>query len=36
MNTNLYEKDYYQWLNETAYLLAEGRFYDLDIPNLCG
>ncbi|VXD24523.1 conserved hypothetical protein [Planktothrix serta PCC 8927] len=34
MNTNLYEKDYYQWLNKTAYLLAEGRFSDLDIPNL--
>lgn len=29
-----YEQDYYQWLMETAYLLEEGRFSDLDIPNL--
>ncbi|MDJ0597876.1 MAG: DUF29 domain-containing protein [Crocosphaera sp.] len=29
-----YEKDYYNWLLETAYLLEEGRFSELDIPNL--
>ncbi len=31
---NLYDNDYYQWLMETAYLLEEGRFSELDIPNL--
>ena len=34
MNTNLYDQDYYTWLSETAYLLTEGRFSELDIPNL--
>ncbi|MGB5592808.1 MAG: DUF29 domain-containing protein [Crocosphaera sp.] len=29
-----YEQDYYHWLLETAYLLEEGRFSELDIPNL--
>ncbi|NEP55656.1 MAG: DUF29 domain-containing protein [Symploca sp. SIO2G7] len=34
MNTSLYDQDYYTWLMETAYLLTEGRFSELDIPNL--
>ncbi|MDJ0509278.1 MAG: DUF29 domain-containing protein [Crocosphaera sp.] len=29
-----YEKDYYSWLLETAYLLEEGRFSEVDVPNL--
>lgn len=29
-----YDQDYYNWLLETAYLLEEGRFSELDIPNL--
>lgn len=29
-----YEQDYHQWLAETAYLLTEGHFSELDIPNL--
>ncbi|MDJ0580164.1 DUF29 domain-containing protein [Crocosphaera sp.] len=34
MKTNLYDKDYYLWLEETVQLLREGRLTDLDIPNL--
>ena len=34
MNGTLYERDYYQWLQETASILAEGRFSELDLPNL--
>jgi len=34
MDSTLYDRDYYQWLTETAYLLAEGRLSDMDVPNL--
>ncbi|CCQ55919.1 MAG: DUF29 domain-containing protein [Crocosphaera sp.] len=34
MKTNLYDKDYYLWLEETIQLLQEGRLTDLDIFNL--
>ncbi|WP_107668040.1 DUF29 domain-containing protein [Cyanothece sp. BG0011] len=34
MNTTLYDKDYYLWLEETAQLLREGKLTDLDIHNL--
>lgn len=34
MNTTLYEKDYYLWLEETARLLREGKLAELDISNL--
>ena len=34
MKTNLYDKDYYLWLEETVQLLQEGKFTDLDIFNL--
>nr|ADN13442.1 protein of unknown function DUF29 [Gloeothece verrucosa PCC 7822] len=34
MDKTLYEQDYYLWLDTTAQLLKEGRFYDLDIDNL--
>ena len=34
MSLNLYDGDYYQWLNVTATLLNEGRLNDLDVPNL--
>lgn len=29
-----YEKDFYSWTQEQANLLKNGRFNDLDIPNL--
>ena len=31
---DLYDRDYYQWLDVTATLLSEGRLNDLDVPNL--
>ena len=34
MSLDLYNSDYYQWLNVTATLLSEGRLNDLDVPNL--
>ena len=34
MSLDLYDSDYYQWLNVTATLLSEGRLNDLDVPNL--
>lgn len=34
MALDLYDRDYYQWLDVTATLLSEGRFNDVDIPNL--
>lgn len=34
MDGTLYDRDYYQWLTETAYLLSEGRVSELDMPNL--
>ncbi|WAS04565.1 DUF29 domain-containing protein [Gloeomargaritales cyanobacterium VI4D9] len=32
--TNLYEQDFYLWLEETAELLKTGKFEKLDIENL--
>ena len=34
MPLDLYDRDYYQWLDVTATLLSEGRLNDLDVPNL--
>lgn len=34
MDKTLYDRDFYQWLIETAYLLAEGRLSELDVANL--
>ncbi len=34
METTLYDKDYYLWLEETVQLLREGQFTKLDINNL--
>uniref|UniRef100_UPI0030D776CB DUF29 domain-containing protein n=1 Tax=Crocosphaera watsonii TaxID=263511 RepID=UPI0030D776CB len=34
MKTNLYDKDYCLWLEETIQLLREGRLTELDISNL--
>ncbi|HAX87888.1 MAG TPA: DUF29 domain-containing protein [Cyanobacteria bacterium UBA11370] len=34
MNSTLYEKDYYLWLENTASLLRDGQLHKLDIPNL--
>jgi hypothetical protein len=34
MDKTLYDRDFYQWLTETAYLLAEGRLSELDVTNL--
>jgi hypothetical protein len=34
MNTKLYEKDYYLWLEETVQLLREGKLRELDVSNL--
>ncbi|MGV2827726.1 DUF29 domain-containing protein [Myxosarcina sp. GI1(2024)] len=31
---NLYERDYYLWLENTIQLLQAGKFKELDIPNL--
>jgi Domain of unknown function DUF29 len=31
---NLYERDYYLWLENTAQILKEGNLQTLDIPNL--
>lgn len=33
-DANLYEKDYYRWLEEQAELLREGRIEDIDALNL--
>ncbi len=32
--TDLYETDFYQWLETTAQLLQAGKFQELDIENL--
>jgi hypothetical protein len=32
--SNLYEQDYYLWLEKTAKLLRDGKLSELDIPNL--
>ena len=34
MEKNLYEKDYYLWLEKTISLLENNRFSDLDLENL--
>lgn len=34
MDKTLYDRDFYQWLTETAYLLAEGRLSELDVTHL--
>ncbi|EAM47679.1 DUF29 domain-containing protein [Crocosphaera watsonii WH 8501] len=34
MKTNLYDKDYCLWLEETIQVLREGRLTELDISNL--
>ncbi|MDJ0598446.1 MAG: DUF29 domain-containing protein [Crocosphaera sp.] len=34
MKINLYDKDYYLWLEETAQLLREGKLTELDVNNL--
>jgi hypothetical protein len=34
METNLYDKDYYLWLEKTISLLENRRFSDLDLENL--
>ena len=32
--SNLYEKDFYIWTQESAKLLREGRFSELDVENI--
>jgi Domain of unknown function DUF29 len=34
MALDLYDRDYYQWLDVTAMLLSEGRLNELDVPHL--
>ena len=34
MNRNLYDKDYYLWLEEISQLLQDGKWLELDIENL--
>lgn len=34
MDRTLYDRDYYKWLTETAYLLSDGRWTEVDVPNL--
>ncbi|MBW4621382.1 MAG: DUF29 domain-containing protein [Cyanosarcina radialis HA8281-LM2] len=34
MNSTLYQKDYYLWLEETAKLLHDRLLHEVDIPNL--
>ena len=34
MEKNLYEKDYYLWLEKTISLLENHQFSDLDLENL--
>jgi hypothetical protein len=34
MEKNLYEKDYYLWLEKTINLLENNQFSDLDLENL--
>jgi len=33
-NSNLYEADYYLWLQSTVEVLNEGQLRELDVPNL--
>jgi hypothetical protein len=32
--TNLYNRDYYLWLEHTAQLIKEGKFSEVDVANL--
>ena len=34
MNSNLYNQDYYQWIQETVKLLEQRNFQELDLDNL--
>ncbi len=34
LNTNIYDEDYYLWLENTAQLLNQGKLKELDLPNL--
>jgi hypothetical protein len=34
MNETLYEKDFYTWVYQQSNFLREGRFEQLDLPNL--
>jgi len=34
MENNLYEKDYYLWIERTIHLLENNQFFDLDLENL--
>jgi hypothetical protein len=34
MNTSLYEKDFYTWVQQQASLLSQKKFDQLDLPNL--
>jgi len=33
MKKAVYDRDYYQWLTETVYLLSEGRLAEMDVPK---
>ena len=34
MEKNLYEQDYYIWIEKTIHFLENNQFYDLDLENL--
>lgn len=34
MQSTLYDKDYHLWLEETAQVLEDGRFLEIDLTNL--
>jgi hypothetical protein len=34
MEKNLYEKDYYLWIDKTIFLLENHQFSELDLENL--
>ena len=34
MNSDLYNQDYYQWIQETVKLLKQRNFQELDLDNL--
>jgi hypothetical protein len=34
MNSDLYNQDYYQWVQETVKLLKQRNFQELDLDNL--
>ncbi len=33
MENNLYEKDYYLWIERTIHLLENNQFFDLDLET---